>query len=508
MYEERSKREILIVMSGLMIVMMLAMLDNTIVSPALPTITGDLGGLQHLAWVTTAYILGSTVSVPLWGKLGDILPRKAVFMCSISIFLIGSALSGVAQSMNQLIAFRALQGIGAGDLMTGVMASMAVLVSPRDRGKYAGYFMAVMPISMIGGPLAGGWITDNLSWRWTFYINLPVGLAAMAVLAKTMKLPPNRVRKAGFDWAGTILSILWITSAVLAASWAGTQYGWGSPVILGLFAVAVVGLVSFIRIELDADEPVVPVRIYRNRNFAVAAGLRFMVGFAMFGAMTFLPQFQQYVQGASATGSGLLMLPMMAGVVIMSISSGRITSKTGKYRVFPILGSAFMVTGLALLSLIKVDTGRVETGVFMFVLGLGLGCMFSSTQTIAQNSVQMSEISAATASVSFMQAIGGSLGVSLFGALYAHTLASDTHGAFSHGVSLPPSALASLPHDTAATLQHGITHGASHVFLAAALASIVGLLASLLIKQVTLRGSTIPKQGGPADAAAPDVAHV
>jgi EmrB/QacA subfamily drug resistance transporter len=507
-YEERSKREILIVMSGLMIVMMLAMLDNTIVSPALPTITGDLGGLPHLAWVTTAYILGSTVSVPLWGKLGDILPRKAVFMCSISIFLVGSALSGLAQSMNQLIAFRALQGIGAGDLMTGVMASMAVLVSPRDRGKYAGYFMAVMPISMIGGPLAGGWITDNLSWRWTFYINLPVGLAAMLVLAKTMKLPPNQVRRAGFDWAGTGLSILWITCAVLAASWAGTQYGWGSPVILSLFAVAVVGLVTFIRVELSAAEPVVPLGIYRNRNFAVAAGLRFMVGFAMFGAMTFLPQFQQYVQGASATGSGLLMLPMMAGVVIMSVASGRITSKTGQYRMFPIMGSAFIVTGLVLLSLIKVDTGRVETGVFMFVLGMGMGSMFSSTQTIAQNSVQISEISSATASVSFMQAIGGSLGVSLFGALYAHTLSADTHGAFAHGVSLPPSALPSLPQNAADALQHGITHGASLVFLAAGLASIVGLAASLLIKQVALRTGGIPQQAGPTDTTASAPAHV
>jgi predicted MFS family arabinose efflux permease len=301
---------------------------------------------------------------------------------------------------------------------------------------------------------------------------------------------------------------MWISSAVLAASWAGNRYGWGDPVILGLFAVAVVGLIAFIRVELDADEPVVPVRIYRNRNFAVAAGLRFMVGFAMFGAMTFLPQFQQYVQGASATGSGLLMLPMMAGVVTMSIASGRITSRTGKYRMFPIMGSVFMVSGLALLSLITVDSGRVETGVFMFVLGMGLGCMFSSTQTIAQNSVQMSEISAATASVSFMQAIGGSLGVSLFGALYAHTLSSDTHGAFAHGVSLPPSALYSLPQNAIAELQHGITHGAALVFLAAALASVVGLAASLLIKQVELRTGGIPKQVGPTDPATAEVAHV
>jgi EmrB/QacA subfamily drug resistance transporter len=507
MYEERSKREILIVMSGLMIVMMLAMLDNTIISPALPTITGDLGGLSHLAWVTTAYILGSTVSVPLWGKLGDILPRKAVFMCSISIFLIGSALSGLAQSMDQLIAFRALQGLGAGDLMTGVMASMAVLVSPRDRGKYAGYFMAVMPISMIGGPLAGGWITDNLSWRWTFYINLPIGLAAMLVLARTMKLPPNKVRQSGFDWAGTVLSIVWISSAVLAASWAGTQYGWGSPVILSLFAVAVVGLVSFIRVEQRAAEPIMPPHIFANRNFTVAAGLRFMVGFAMFGAMTFLPQFQQYVQGASATASGLLMLPMMAGVVIMSISSGRIIAATGKYRAIPILGSILIATGLALMSLIRVDTGRVETGAFIFVLGLGMGAMFSSTQTIAQNSVGMTDISSATATVSFMQAIGGSLGVSLFGALYAHSLAGDTNGAFSHGVSLPPSALLSLPKAAVDSLQFGITDGATNVFLVAAIASVIGVAASLLVKQVALRGG-IPKQAGPSDAAAPDMAHV
>jgi EmrB/QacA subfamily drug resistance transporter len=506
MHQERSKREILIVMSGLMIVMMLAMLDNTIISPALPTITGDLGGMQHLAWVTTAYILGSTVSVPLWGKLGDILPRKAVFMTSISIFLIGSMLAGLSQSMNQLIAFRALQGIGAGDLMTGVMASMAVLVPPRDRGKYTGYFMAVMPVSMIGGPLAGGWITDNISWRWNFYVNLPVGLAAMIVLARTMKLPPNKTRTAGFDWKGATLSIFWITSAVLATSWAGTEYSWGSPVILGLFALAALGLAAFIRTELRAAEPVVPVRVFAIRNFALAASLRFMVGFTLFGAMTFLPQFQQYVQGASATKSGLLMLPMMAGVVTMSLTSGRVVSKTGKYRLFPIAGSALIITGLSLLSLIRVDTGRVEAGVFMFILGLGMGCMFSTTQVIAQNSVPLSDISSATATTSFMQSIGGSLGISLFGALYAHTLAADTGGRFANGLSVPPSELSKLPGSVVNAVQHGITDGATNVFLVAALASVVGLIGSLFIKQVTLRGS-IPRQASAPEDSAMDVAH-
>ncbi|HEX3828717.1 MAG TPA: MDR family MFS transporter [Sporichthyaceae bacterium] len=507
MNENRSKREILVVMSGLMIVMMLAMLDNTIISPALPTITGDLGGIQHLAWVTTAYILGATVSVPLWGKLGDILPRKAVFMTSISIFLIGSALSGLSQSMNQLIGFRALQGIGAGDLMTGVMASMAVLVSPRDRGKYTGYLMAVMPVSMIGGPLAGGWITDNFSWRWNFYINLPVGLAAMLVLARTMKLPPNKVRQGRFDWQGSGLSIAWITSAVLATSWAGTQYSWGSPVILGLFALAAAGLARFIWVELHVAEPVVPLRVFANRNFAVASGLRFMVGFGMFGAMTFLPQYQQYVQGASATQSGLLMLPMMAGVVLMSLTSGRVISKSGKYRIFPIAGSALMIAGLGLLSLLGVDTGRVETGAFMFVLGLGMGCMFSSTQTIAQNSVPLTDISSATATTSFMQSIGGSLGISLFGALYAHTLTADTGGQFGKGLSLPPDALKSMPHTVVATLQAGISDGATNVFAVAACVSILGLVGSLFIKQVQLRGS-IPKQGTAAPEPVMDIAHV
>jgi EmrB/QacA subfamily drug resistance transporter len=508
MHENRSKREILAVMSGLMIVMMLAMLDNTIISPALPTITGELGGLQHLAWVTTAYILGSTVSVPLWGKLGDVLPRKAVFMTSISIFLIGSMLSGLAQSMDQLIAFRALQGVGAGDLMTGVMASMAVLVPPRDRGKYSGYFMAVMPVSMIGGPLAGGWITDHMSWRWNFYINLPVGLAAMLVLARTMKLPPNKVRTAGFDWQGAGLSITWITSAVLATSWAGTQYSWTSPVILGLFTLAALGLARFLWVELHVAEPVVPLRVFANRNFALAAGLRFMVGFGLFGAMTFLPQYQQYVQGASATGSGLLMLPMMAGVVTMSITSGRVISRTGNYRVFPIVGSALMIGGLGLLSLLRVDTGRVEAGAFMFVLGLGMGCMFSTTQTIAQNSVSLSDISSATATTSFMQAIGGSLGVSLFGALYAHTLTADTGGQFGKGLSLPPEALKALPHAAASALQSGIADAATNVFAVAACVSIVGFVGSLFIKQVQLRGS-IPKQGGaPAEVAGKDVVHV
>jgi MFS family permease len=368
--------------------------------------------------------------------------------------------------------------------------------------------MAVMPVSMIGGPLAGGWITDHISWRWNFYINLPVGLAAMLVLARTMKLPPNKVRQGRFDWQGSGLSIAWITSAVLATSWAGTQYSWTSPVILGLFTFALVGLARFIWVELHVAEPVVPLRVFANRNFAVASGLRFMVGFGMFGAMTFLPQYQQYVQGASATDSGLLMLPMMAGVVLMSLTSGRVISKSGKYRVFPIAGSVLMIAGLGLLSLLGVDTGRVETGVFMFVLGLGMGCMFSSTQTIAQNSVPLTDISSATATTSFMQSIGGSLGISLFGALYAHTLTADTGGQFGKGLSLPPNALKSMPHAVVATLQAGIADGATNVFAVAACVSILGLVGSLFIKQVQLRGS-IPKQGSAvSEAATKDIAHV
>jgi len=505
-FEQRTHREILVVMSGLMVAMLLAMLDNMIVAPALPTIVGDLGGLQHLAWVTTAYILGSTIGTPLFGKLGDLYSRKTIFMISISIFLVGSALCGMAQSMGQLIAFRALQGIGAGGLMVGVMAVMAVLVPPRDRGRYTGYFMAIMPVSMIAGPLIGGWITDNASWRWAFYVNLPIGAMALAVIAVTMHLPTPAVSRVRIDWLGAALLTTWIGALVLVTSWGGTQYAWGSPTILALIVVTLAAFGAFLYVESTVVEPIMPLGVFRNLNFTLAATLSFVVGFGMFGGMTFLPQFQQYVQGASATNSGLLLLPMMLGIISSSLTCGQVISRTGHYKSFPVVGSVLMTIGLALLATMGIDTGRTVTGVYMFVLGLGMGMLFQTTMMIAQNSVAMRDIGSATAATTFMRSIGGSIGVSMLGALYAHRIAATlTHalGAanpLGHGGGqLSPAVVRTMPPAVLGALRHAITHGVKGVFGWAALICVTGIVIAAFIKQVPLRGSG----RAPAAAAAP-----
>lgn len=495
-FEQRSHREILLVMSGLMVAMLLAMLDNMIVAPALPTIVGDLGGLEHLAWVTTAYILGTAVGTPIWGKLGDLFNRKTVFMGSIVLFIAGSALCGAAQDMNQLIAFRALQGVGAGGLIVGVMAVLGVLIPPRDRGKYMGYFMAIMPVSMIAGPLIGGAITDHASWRWAFYVNVPLAGVALFVIAATMKLPTPAKKKVTIDWLGAGLMTTWITALVLVTSWGGTEYGWGSPTILGLIALTLVAFVAFLIVQAKVAEPIMPLGVFKNLNFSLAAGLSFVVGFAMFGGMTFLPQFQQYVQGASATNSGLLLLPLMMGVIISSTGAGQLVTRTGHYKSWPIVGTILMTTGLALLTTLDVDTSRTRSGLFMFVLGLGMGLLFQTTMLIAQNSVELKDIGAATAASTFIRSIGGSIGVSMLGALYAHHLTdtlSDRLGGDNPlgdgGAQLSPAVVRTMPANVIDGLQHAITDGIVGVFTVSTPIAAVGILIAVFIKQVPLRGS-------------------
>nr|WP_211210900.1 MFS transporter [Sporichthya polymorpha] len=501
-YEQRSHREILLVMSGLMIAMMLAMLDNMIVAPALPTIVGELGGLEHLAWVTTAYILGVAVATPVWGKLMDLFDRKLIFVGSIVMFLVGSALCGMAQSMTELILFRAFQGLGAGGLIVGVMAVMAVIVPPRERGKYAGYFMAIMPVSMIAGPLIGGWITDHASWRWAFYVNVPVGGLALFVVMATMHLPKPPKKKVSIDWWGTGLMVTWVTAIILVTSWGGTEYGWGSPTILGLVAVSVIGFVAFLGVERRAAEPVLPLGVFRNSNFTYVAVLSFAVGFVMFGGMTFLPQFQQYVQGQSATNSGLLLMPMMVGSLFTSVTSGQLITKTGSYRIYPILGTVAMAVGLALMATMGTGTGEVETGIYMFIMGSGMGLLFQSTMLIAQNSVEMKDIGAATATATFVRSMGGSLGVSALGAIYAHQLTGTItdrlgpNNPVGDGTELSPEVVRTMPEQVVDAIQHGIVDGLSPVFVVSAILAALAIPAALAIKHVPLRG-------GPGSAPAP-----
>ncbi len=487
------KREILIVLPGLLLTLILAMLDQLIVSTALPRIVGDLGGVTHLSWVVTAYVLAATITTPLYGKLGDLYGRKRLLMVAIIIFLAGSALSGLAHSMDQLIAFRAVQGLGAGGLLVGAIATIGDLVSPRERGQYMGYMMAAMMLAMIAGPLLGGYITDSLSWRWIFYINMPVGGAALLYLAATLHLPRLRVPHR-IDYLGAGLLAVAATSIVLLTTWGGSQYAWGSTTILGLGALAVVAAGAFLMVEARAAEPVLPLHVFRNRNFSLATGMSFLLGLAMFGALTFLPIYQQTVQHLSATGSGLMLIPMMLGSTVTSLIAGQVTTRTGRYKVLPIIGAAIMAVGMFLLTGLGVSTTRVTSGLFFLVLGIGMGFLMQITTLIVQNSVPPADMGVASSSRTFFQQIGGSIGVAMFGAIFARRLtevmSARLPGAHLNaaGGQLNPVTVNGLPPAVRADVFAAIAHGVQGVFIWAAPSAVIVLLLALFIKEVPLRG--------------------
>ena len=414
-------REVMIILPGLLMAILLAMLDNLIVSTALPRIVGDLGGVAHLSWVVTAYILASTITTPFYGKLGDMYGRKTFFVAAIIIFLAGSALSGLSQTMDELIAFRAIQGLGAGGLMVGAMATLGDIVAPRERGRYMSYMMVVMMLATIGGPLLGGFITTSFSWRWIFYINIPLGGAALIYLLAVLHVPAHKVQHK-VDYLGGSLLAVAATALILLATWGGTQYAWGSPQIIGLALLTVAAGVAFYVTEMRAAEPMMPLHVYRNRNFSLSMAMTFLTGLAMFGAMTFLPLFQQTVQGESPTVSGLALTPMMLGVTVTSIVAGQVTTKTGRYKVFPILGGAIMSLGMYLLTGLGVGTSRLTSALFYVVLGLGMGFLMQMVSLIAQNSVEQKDMGVASSARMFFQQIGGSLGVAAFGAVFARQL--------------------------------------------------------------------------------------
>ena len=500
-------REVLIVLPGLLMAILLAMLDNLIVSTALPRIVGDLGGVAHLSWVVTAYILASTITTPFYGKLGDMYGRKKFFIAAIIIFLVGSALSGLSQSMAELIAFRAIQGLGAGGLMVGAMATLGDIVAPRERGRYMSYMMVVMMLATIGGPLLGGFITTAFSWRWIFYINIPLGGAALVYLLVTLHVPSHRV-KHKVDYLGGSLLAVAATALILLATWGGTQYAWGSPQIIGLALLTVAAGVAFYVTEMRAAEPMMPLHVYRNRNFSLSMAMTFLTGLAMFGAMTFLPLFQQTVQGESPTVSGLALTPMMLGVTVTSIVAGQVTTKTGRYKVFPILGGGIMAVGMFLLSGLDTGTTRLESALYYVVLGLGMGFLMQMVSLIAQNSVQQKDMGVASSARMFFQQIGGSLGVAAFGALFARQLTASLSAATSRGGpgvhisasggQLNPATVNSLPalvrHDVFAAISDAI----QHVFIWALPAAVVIFVLAWFIKEVPLRGRT------PADQPAID----
>jgi EmrB/QacA subfamily drug resistance transporter len=491
------KREVLIVLPGLLLALILAMLDQTVVSTALPRIVGDLGGVTHLSWVVTAYVLASTITTPLYGKLGDQYGRKRWLITAIIIFLAGSALSGMSQTMDQLIMFRALQGLGAGGLMVGVIATIGDMVAPRERGQYMGYMMASMMLALIAGPLVGGYITDSLSWRWIFYINMPVGGAALIYLWTTLHLPYKKVPHK-IDYLGAGLLAIAATSVVLLTTWGGSQYAWASPMIVGLGLLAVAATVSFLYTERRAAEPVLPLHVFKNRNFSVATGMSFLLGVAMLGALTFLPLYQQTVQHLSAVGSGLMLIPMMLGVTVTSLIGGFVMTRTGRYRFMPIVGGAIMTVAMLLLTTLGVTTTKLESGLFYVVLGVGMGFLMQITSVIVQNSVAPRDIGVASSSRTFFQQIGGSLGVALFGAVFARRLTESMSSLLpgvhvsAGGGQLNPVTVNHLPalvrHDVFVAISHAI----QGVFYLAVPAAFAVFVLAWFIREVPLRSSAPP----------------
>ncbi len=489
-----SRRSILIVFTGLMLVMLMAALDQTIVATALPTIVGDLGGLSHISWVVTAYLLAQTVVTPVYGKLGDLYGRKVVLQVALVIFLIGSALCGASQSLTELVLFRALQGLGGGGLMVGAMAAIGDVVAPRDRGRYQGVFGAVFGLASVIGPLLGGVLTTSVSWRAIFYVNLPIGVLAFGVLALTLPARGERTHhQIDYLGAGTLAAAL--SALVLMCTLGGTSYGWGSPLIIGLGVATVVLIGVFIVLERRAAEPVLPPHLFRDRVFSVTSAIGLVVGFALFGSVTYLPLFLQVVLGATPTGSGLQILPLMGGLLITSISSGQIISRTGRYKPFPIAGTAIMVVGLVLLATMDAHTTRLVASGFMFVLGLGLGLVMQVLVLAVQNAVEYKDLGVATSGATLFRSIGGSVGTAILGSIFASRLASGLSsavpaseaGSIGSGSSLNTAALAKLPPAIHSAYLTAFTNALDTVFEVAAGIAVVAFLLSWALQQRPLR---------------------
>ncbi|BAF53418.1 MDR family MFS transporter [Corynebacterium glutamicum] len=506
--EEKTTGRVGFIIAALMLAMLLSSLGQTIFGSALPTIVGELGGVNHMTWVITAFLLGQTISLPIFGKLGDQFGRKYLFMFAIALFVVGSIIGALAQNMTTLIVARALQGIAGGGLMILSQAITADVTTARERAKYMGIMGSVFGLSSILGPLLGGWFTDGPGWRWGLWLNVPIGIIALVAIAVLLKLPARERGKVSVDWLGSIFMAIATTAFVLAVTWGGNEYEWASPMIIGLFITTLVAAIVFVFVEKRAVDPLVPMGLFSNRNFVLTAVAGIGVGLFMMGTIAYMPTYLQMVHGLNPTQAGLMLIPMMIGLIGTSTVVGNIVSKTGKYKWYPFIGMLIMILALVLLSTLTPSASLALIGLYFFVFGFGLGCAMQILVLIVQNSFPITMVGTATGSNNFFRQIGGSVGSALIGGLFISNLSDrftenvpaavasmGEEGAqyasamsdFSGASNLTPHLVESLPQALREAIQLSYNDALTPIFLALTPIAVVAAILLFFIREDHLK---------------------